>query len=404
VTSRARGAATAALIAAALSVAGPARAEPNREVNWFPIVGGDSDIGLGAGIVGDWVRFGPAPPEVDWRADTAAFISFKLQNAKLVIPFADVWVELLVPRWRAGGRLHLDARLSFTNEQTLKYTGIGNASPPFPSDLTLIEYERLHPTAWSEVRVRVTDTFFLLGGASFTYNHLDVPSNTVLAMQQASGPPEVRELLGSFAPHGVALFTAEAQIDTRDDESVTTRGQFHTLRFRGSPHVGGAFPYGYERATLTTRFYGIPLGLGFDLRLRLVGDVLFGDAPFYELARFDETAAIGGGKAVRGVPAQRYYGKVKAFGNIEVTRSVWAFSVWEKPCVLGVEGFFDAGRTWTELGQSNPQLDGTGFGLKYGVGGGLRLLEGRTFIVRLEIAWSPDANPVGAYFAAGQLF
>jgi hypothetical protein len=390
---------------ATLAAAAPARAQqPTHEINWVPVVGGDSDIGLGAGIVGDWVRFGQVPPGVDWRADTAAFISFKLQNGKLVIPFTDIWVELLVPRWRAGGRLHLDARLSFTNEQTLKYTGIGNASPPFPSDLTLIEYARLHPTASTEVRMRITDFFFLLGGASLTYNHLDVPSDTVLAMQQATGPPDVRELLGNFDPHGVALFTAEAQIDTRDDESVTTRGQFHTLRVRGSPHVGGAFPYGYERATLTARFYGIPLGLGFDLRLRLAGDVLFGDAPFYELARFDETAAIGGGKAVRGVPAQRYYGKVKAFGNIEVTRSLWAFSLWKKPCVLGIEGFFDTGRTWTQLGQSHPDLDGTGIGLKYGVGGGLRLLEGRTFIVRLEIAWSPDASPVGAYFAAGQLF
>ena len=60
-----------------------------------------------------------------------------------------------------------------------------------------------------------------------------------------------------------------------------------------------------------------------------------------------------------------------------------------------------AGPSWASI---NPALDGTGLGLKYGLGGGLRLQEGQTFIVRGDVAWSPDARPVGAYFAAGEVF
>jgi hypothetical protein len=59
---------------------------------------------------------------------------------------------------------------------------------------------------------------------------------------------------------------------------------------------------------------------------------------------------------------------------------------------------------WTELGQSHPDLDGSGLGLKYGTGGGLRLRQGKTFVLRADLAWSPDATPVGGYFTMGEMF
>ena len=131
---------------------------------------------------------------------------------------------------------------------------------------------------------------------------------------------------------------------------------------------------------------------------------MLGSPPFYELARFGDTDAIGGGNGVRGVPAQRYYGKVKVLGNFELRATPLAFRLWSKPFNLGVAVFVDAGRVWTELGSAHPELDGTGLGIKYGIGGGLRLQQGRTFLVRLDIAWSPDADPIGAYFGTGHVF
>jgi hypothetical protein len=103
------------------------------------------------------------------------------------------------------------------------------------------------------------------------------------------------------------------EYDSRDNETVTHGGMFHELKARVSPQVPGWLPYGYQQLDATFRFYVTPVPRWLSLSWRLVGDVLFGAPPFYELARFDETPAIGGGKAVRGVPAQRYYGKVKLF-------------------------------------------------------------------------------------------
>ena len=72
-------------------------------------------------------------------------------------------------------------------------------------------------------------------------------------------------------------------------------------------------PYSYQQINASTRFYVTPVPRWLTISGRVVGDLLLGDPPFYELARFEETSAIGGLKGVRGVPAERYYGKVKLF-------------------------------------------------------------------------------------------
>jgi hypothetical protein len=53
---------------------------------------------------------------------------------------------------------------------------------------------------------------------------------------------------------------------------------------------------------------------------------------------------------------------------------------------------------------ADPALDGTGLGLKLGVGGGVRVYGGESFVVRGDIAWSPDARPIGGYLAPGEIF
>ena len=38
------------------------------------------------------------------------------------------------------------------------------------------------------------------------------------------------------------------------------------------------------------------------------------------------------------------------------------------------------------------------------VGGGLRVASGETFVLRVDVAWSPDANPLSGYLLAGHIF
>ena len=387
--------------------AGPIAPPPRRslEFNIVPIAGGDSDVGIGGGEVADLARLDPRYHPYRWKLTSEAFVTFNLLNGHVISPYQDYSLLWTLPELTSSRRLRLEVRSSFTNERTLKFYGIGNATPLPPPGvpITDTEYQRIHPTLSVEARYRFYKRFYVLAGSIYTQNWLVVAPTSLLAQAQMSGSPEVREIVGTFAPHGVEKLEAALQYDSRDNEMVTRRGQFHTAVIRISPPVGTALPYGYERLNLTARFYATPIH-GITFLFRVVGDTLLGDPPFYELARFDETPAIGGSKAVRGVPAQRYYGKVKVFENLEARSEVLHFALGHKRMVLGAALFIDAGRSWTELGKSNPALDGTGIGLKYGVGGGLRLQEGQTFIVRGDVAWSPDATPVGAYFAAGEIF
>jgi hemolysin activation/secretion protein len=137
--------------------------------------------------------------------------------------------------------------------------------------------------------------------------------------------------------------------------------------------------------------------------LRAVGDLLFGQAPVYALARVDEEYALGGPDGVRGIPAQRYAGKVKVFGTVETRADVASFHALGRSMLFGLVAFFDGGRVWADT-RPHADLDGTGVGLKYGVGAGARIQSGEAFVLRADVAWSPDARPIGGYVAAGETF
>lgn len=379
----------------------------SRELNLVPLVGGDSDVGLGFGEVGDWARLQPNAGLYRWRLENAAFISFKLRDGDdLIVPFQDYYLLYTRRNEGADKRWQLDLRAAFTDETTLKFYGFGNAAPLPPGSVGIrdTEFGRIHPTLSIQRRGVLGQHVFLQLGSVYTHNWLTVSPTSTLAMAATSGSPTTRALLDNFRSHGVELLEVGLEYDTRDNEIVTRRGSYHALQLRVSPRVSSWLPYAYAQIDGTFRYFATPVPRWLTISARAVGDVLLGDPPFYELARFQETAAIGGTKAIRGVPAQRYYGKVKVFGNLELRSELFSFNIGKKALVLGVAGFFDAGRVWTELTRAHPDLDGTGIGLKYGVGGGLRLQQGQTFVVRADLAWSPDARPVGAYFAAGQIF
>jgi hypothetical protein len=377
-----------------------------REFAIVPVVGGDSDIGVAVGQLSSLARLTPGPDLYNWRFESGTFISFKWREEGVVIPVQDYYLLLTLRDLGPGERIRLDVRGSYTARSTLKFYGIGNASPEPPPTVTNDnkEYGRNYPEVWVRSRIRLRANFELHAGTMFWYDRPDVRPNSLLAMAETSGPPDVMSLIGNLGPHGVQLFELGLFYDSRDNEVVTHRGAFHTLTARISPAMADWMPYSYQQVNATTRFYATLVPRWLILSWRVVGDVLLGQPPFYELARFEETSAIGGLKGVRGVPAERYYGKVKLFQNFEARSEITSFRRKGKEYTLAAAAFFDAGRVWTELGRAHPELDGTGLGLKYGVGAGLRLLQGQTFVVRGDIAWSPDAKPIAGYFGAGQIF
>jgi outer membrane protein assembly factor BamA len=375
------------------------------EFNIVPLVGGTSDVGIGFGEFSDLARVSRGADPYVWNVESGAFISFKGSNTGLQVPFQDLYFKLTVPRFLQSG-IQLEVRPSYTWERTLNYFGMGNASssavPPGSLD-SFSWYGRLHPALDVVARWGLADHIAAVIGARYTQNWLQINPDSKLANDIQFGSPEVKKLIGPTNPGGVAVFSYGFQWDNRDSEVSPHKGSFDEAIFRLSPGGTHDFPYRYAQGSLVTRFF-IPLWPDrVVLALRAVGDIMFGNPPFYELARFDDTYAIGGINGVRGIVAQRFYGKVKVFGNIELRNDLFAFRAIGKPLKVGFVLFLDGGRVWADT-SPQPQLDGTGVGIHYGTGGGIRIQSGETFVLRADVGWSPDQNTVTAYFAAGQAF
>jgi outer membrane protein assembly factor BamA len=324
------------------------------------------------------------------------------------VPYQDYYALLTMPHL-LDDRMRLEIRPSFTYETTQRYYGIGNqsrdtspAGPDDPSD-PFYEYGRTHPTLVVRARLKVAEHCFVRVGNSYTQDWLDVKERSQLAVDRAGTNPYVRKLLADTAPHAVDFFEYGLEYDRRDDEIETTRGTWDIVKVRFSPGGADDLRHRYAQLDATVRGY-VPLGRRIVVATRAVFDLQTGDPPFYELARYDDTFALGGSMGVRGVPGQRYYGEVKLFGNAELRAFFWDFRMLKKQFALGGVAFVDAGRVWAEAFHAHPELDGTTLGLKLGIGGGLRLRQGEAFVVRGDVAWSPDARPIGGYFAAGELF
>jgi hypothetical protein len=380
---------------------------PHDEFNLLPVAGGTTDIGIGGGYFAGLARVEQGFDPYLWNIESAGLVTFKLRGEKIVLPYQDDYVELTVPRV-FGLPLRLEVRGEYSWETTLGYYGLGNASPaPATPDSTYNQYGRLHPALVVDARWRVVDHVAAMAGVGFSRSWLQVAQNSKLAADLQSGSPEVKHLLGLVEPAGVATAIGGLQWDSRDNEVSAHSGSYDTAGLRISPGGLKETPYRYAELTGITRVFIPIVGPYVVLAMRLAGDVLVGQPPFYELSRFEDTYALGGQNGVRGIPGQRYYGKVKVLGNVELRTEIKSFRALGKRMIFGIVGFADGGRVWADT-SLQPALDGNRIGIKYGLGGGLRLQSGSSFVLRADVAWSPDAaaigSPVGGYFAAGQMF
>lgn len=382
------------------------RGKPHTELNAVPVAGGTTDIGFGVGEFAGLTRVAKGVDPYIWNLESAGLVTGRIQNGRFDAPYQNIYFKLTVPRFVVP-MMRLEIRAEYSSEQTLGYYGLGNASSdavPAGASSSYNWYGRVHPNLDTTVRLRLLDHLSADVGAVYTQNWLQVAGGTRLAHDLETAAAPVKAALGRTDPHGVATFHYGVQWDDRDSEVSPHHGSHDELRVGLSPGGTDPLPYRFARITAIGTLFVPVLCECVTLAVRGVADVLLGDPPFYELSRYDDNYAIGSLNGVRGVPGQRYYGKTKALGNVETRVDVTKFRLFSKEILAGAVAFFDAGRVWAGPGSRLSSLDGTGLGLKYGLGVGVRFRSGEAFVLRGDIAWSPDARPIGGYVAAGQAF
>ena len=379
--------------------------DPNRlETGGAPVIMADTDLGFGIGGMISRTRFARGVSPFRWQLQALVFLTMKSVDDQLETVFHDHFIRLDLPSL-AGGRLRLTTTLAFSRRSNASYYGIGNESAADRgADVKAHQFDRIYPQVMARALVKLHGPLSLMLGGSFTYNWINIYEGSRLQRDLQSGDRVLLDQLHGTGSHAMVLLDTGLVWDTRDHELIPSRGVFHEVSLRFTPHLTSEIAHG--GATVALRLFRSLVGKNLVFAARVLGDVMWGNAPVYELARhggLSPMPAPGGGSGIRGVPVQRYHGKIKLVSNWELRARILPFSIKGRRLNLGAVAFFDAGRIWADF-DSPGRFDGDGPGIKYGLGGGARLQWGEAFMLRLDLAWSPDADPIGLYFNINHVF
>jgi hypothetical protein len=387
----------------------PTALDPRRyELAGFPILAGNSDIGLQFGGAVTYTRFFDGTRPYLWNVDLLLSASLKDdQNGFRMVQQSHV-LRLDAPDL-LGGQLRLDSRGSFQRTINAGYYGLGNASdaalpPAQASPGRTFQYLQEEGRVRGIARVHTGSVVDLAFGTNLRFESPDNYAGSRLAQDLASGVA-----LGG-QPTFLTGLSAGVIIDTRDSEFVTRRGVFYQLGLGGTLGTSDGIAYGEAAAVLA---HYAPLGGPFIFASRFVASFQVGTVPFYDLQQggvFEPQYLLGGETGVRGVPSGRYAGRVKMIANTEIRATPFPhWNLFGQRFLVGMTTFFDAGRVWEDYAVVSP-VDGNTLNLHYGVGGGLFLQWGEAAIFRIEVAYSPDAEsenpgfPIGLYVSDGLMF
>jgi outer membrane protein assembly factor BamA len=396
---------------------------PHR-LEWGAIGGPAFNVDTGLEIAG-FAHFAQFHPDVfpyRWRMRFKFKIAFRSTPVGIELPVHDYNLEWDLPGlWQNRLRIRVKAGFSTLIAQ---YYGLGNRSDgtrhwkrfdpekdklQYVRELRRYQYRITSPTLRMASLLRLGRGWFAFATLSWDYILLQVFEDSVLnddrrASLQATDSRS--QLLYGVGNHGLVRGEIGLVWDTRDNEFAPNRGWFHSISLRGSPGVVVGTRFLFAGANATLQWYQTLWPGKMVLALRLVGDSLWGQVPFHQLTGmggFNNVSSFGGGSSVRGVRAQRFHGHHKVFGNLELRARLVRFFAFRRYLAVGLLAFVDAGRVWMPPDVSLA-LDGSDPGIHIGVGGGLRFHWGKSLIIRFDIAWSQDADPIGFYFNLGHLF
>jgi hypothetical protein len=377
----------------------------------FPLIGGNSDIGIEFGAVGTLSKLGHGVRPYEWNMDLLAAISVKTgPTGKPELTQQNYLWQIDIPGLR-DGTLRLNPSVSYVSTINQGYFSLGNASTATrPANVAgdpgrYFEYVDRSALVRELTRVHLYRAFDLMVGTAIRFENPSAYAGSSLANDAAAG--RVRGLQALALP----MLSGGVIYDTRDNEYFPRRGSFHQIGVRAVQAIPVDSDVRYAAFGAIFAVYR-PIGGPFVIAGRALVDAEFGNVPFYDLYNgepFNQDQIIGGSAGIRGVPEGRYLGKLKALANIELRALLFDFHLFGQVFEVGGDLLFDTGRTWINYTFSAPE-DGTGLGLKWGAGCGLYLRWGQAGVFRMEAAYSPDAAsenpsfPIGLYVEDGVMF
>jgi hypothetical protein len=376
----------------------------------FPLIGGNSDVGVQFGGVGRITRFGYDAKPFLFRVDFLLTASVRDSGERLALAQQEYSFLFDFPNL-LGGRVRTAPGVQFFNFVDAGYFGRGNASSAQLPEQVDGDPNRYFQQRARELRIRdftrvkVTGPLSVMLSPIVRYHDHRAYAGSKLAQDAAVG------IVNGLRPVWIASFSAGFVWDSRNNEFFPKKGMYHQIgqRFEQGFPLEGDVQVGSTGAILAGY---IPLGGPFVAAGRVVVDFLYGKVPFYDLYNagpFNDWEMPGGANGIRGVPWGRYSAPIKFITNVEVRALHTRFSLFGQKFRIGNQIFFDSGRVFDDYSFVSAR-DGKGVGLKWGAGTGAYLMWGDGALFRAEVAYSPDAFeasprfPLGIYLADGVMF
>ena len=357
------------------------------EIRWFalPNIGFDTDDGLGFGARGELAVHQPgyAPYKTAYVVHIFATLRgfhhhrFRYDRTGL----------------GPGRRLRLTAHLAWRQWLNDGYWGIGNRTTRqrayVEQDLDAEDprrkryrYTLFQPFLHVTLRARLARRWRMFASVNAKYSMIETYPGSLLAEQRPFGMDGGLTLLLS----GGFLY------DSREPEVDPRRGLFAELSGRAAgplPHGAGAFGGLFA----SVRGYVSPAPW-LVLAARLMGEMLWGEVPFYEMVHWGgavPVAGFGGFETLRGVSFGRWRAPGKAIFNGEARFYVLRHTLFSRPMVWQLALLLDAGVVWgAGEADSTPDAEADSLPIHPAAGVGLRVIFEETFVGRVDFGLAPD--------------
>jgi DNA repair exonuclease SbcCD nuclease subunit len=247
-----------------------------------------------------------------------------------------------------GLDLTLDAAI-LSPDNIQNFFGLGNDTP------NTEDSRRFYQARFSEYRflVGLRKRLARRSHASLAtfVNLRDVRPDTDRFVTQSGIAPE------SFSDQQHLGFKGDFVFDARDSVVLPGRGMRWATSFTGYLGINAASE-NYARLTSSASFFlsGRPDAPN-TLAIRVGVQHVLGQFPFFA------AATLGGSRNLRGWRSTRFAGRTAVYQNIELRRRISRFAGFLANGQLGVLGFVDQGRVWTDGEDSSTWHRGAGGGL-----------------------------------------
>ncbi|MCC9138883.1 BamA/TamA family outer membrane protein [Pontibacter silvestris] len=269
--------------------------------------------------------------------------------------------------------LNVDARAP---RNTINFFGVGNNTEYIKQGDNPIRFYRsrysfINAEALLNSNAGKNIKLFAGFAGQFYYNRQSENTGRFITIYNEQNPQE-----NVFSSKVYAGLVTGFEFDTRNNPILPAHGVYWNTSVRAMQQLNGQkSTYGQVQSQIS--FYLNPKNdTSFVVANRIGGGTTVGDPDFYQMLY------LGGNENLRGFRNYRFAGESMLYHNIELRLKLFDFTTYLFPGSLGLIGFNDIGRVWTEGESSGKWHDG--------FGGGFYLVPAQLILIQGVIGFSGE--------------